>query len=276
MTVTEVGTDPRGRGSGPGGGQAILEVDRISKSFGGVQAVQDCSFQVEAGSITGLIGPNGAGKSTAINVISGLYAPDEGSVRFQGREIGGLPLHRVSRLGLMRTFQEAREWGAMTVMENMLVAAPDRGREVLWKAVATRRRLHEQEMADRERARAILERFALLPLRDDKAGTLSGGQRRLLEFARIVMAGPRMVLLDEPLAGVNPVLAKTIQAAMEELRRSGITILVVEHRLSFVEDTCDKVVVMALGSVAGEGTMGELRTNQAVVDAYLGGTDEDE
>ncbi|MGH9101747.1 MAG: ABC transporter ATP-binding protein [Acidimicrobiales bacterium] len=254
----------------------ILQVDGISKSFGGVQAVTDCSFQVETGSITGLIGPNGAGKSTAINVISGLYGPDQGSVRFQGRDIAGLALHQVSHLGLVRTFQEAREWRAMTVMENMLVAAPSRGRDVLWRAVAGRRRLREQELEDRERARAILERFTLLPLRDDKAGTLSGGQRRLLEFGRVVMAGPTMVLLDEPLAGVNPVLAETIQVAMEEMRSSGITILVVEHRLSFVEDTCDKVVVMALGAVAGEGTMEELRTNEAVLDAYLGVKVDDE
>lgn len=248
----------------------LLEVDNVSRSFGGVHAVRDCSLSVIEGSITGLIGPNGAGKSTLVNLVSGFLAPDSGAIRFAGREIQGWSGHRVSRLGLTRTFQTPREWPAMTVMENLLIAAPPNGRDALWRAYFQPRQLRRAEDADRVRARQILRDFNLFDLRDELAGNLSGGQKRLLEFARVAMAKARMVLLDEPQSGVNPVLADRMAEAIQQLNAAGITILMIEHNLPFVERLCPRVLVMALGSTIAAGTMAELRTHADVLDAYLG------
>jgi ABC-type branched-subunit amino acid transport system ATPase component len=249
----------------------LLEVRGLAKSFGGVHAVVDCTLSVAANSVVGLIGPNGAGKSTVIDVISGFREPDAGVIRFDGREIQGWAAHRVSSRGLMRTFQSAREWKALTVMENMLAAARQDGRDALWRALTARRRLAAAEESDRVRARELLERFGLIDLKDEFAGNLSGGQKRLLEFARIVMADARMVLLDEPLAGVNPVLQTNILQAVLGLRQSGIACLLIEHNLTWIERACqDGVYVMALGRTIASGSMEELRANPAVVDAYLG------
>jgi ABC-type branched-subunit amino acid transport system ATPase component len=249
----------------------LLEVERVSKSFGGVHAVRDCSFGVSEGIITGLIGPNGAGKSTMVNLVSGFLRPDSGVIRFGGREIQGWPGYRVSRAGLMRTFQTPREWPAMTVMENMLVAAPPNGRDQLWRAYFQPGQLRRAEDADRARARQTLRDFNLFDLRDEPAGNLSGGQKRLLEFARIAMARPRMVLLDEPQSGVNPVLADRMADAIQQLNASGITVLMIEHNLPFVERLCPHVLVMALGTAIAGGSMAELRMDAGVLDAYLGG-----
>lgn len=254
----------------PGPPATCLEVTDLHKSFGGVHAVQGCTFSVARGSITGLVGPNGAGKSTVINLISGLVKPDSGVVLLDGTPIQGHSLDWVSRRGLLRTFQVAREWPALTVLENVIAAAPAEGRETVWRALFTRRKLHQQEKALEERAAAILERLKLAPLAQAPAGSLSGGQKRLLEFARVAMAAPAVVLLDEPLAGVNPVLAEELRAAVMDLREQGVTVLIVEHNLRFVERTCDRVIVMGSGRVIGEGTMTELRKNEQVVEAYLG------
>lgn len=248
----------------------LLEVEHVSKSFGGVHAVRDCSLSVMAGSITGLIGPNGAGKSTLVNLVSGFLRPDSGVIRFMGRQIQGWPGYRVSRLGLMRTFQTPREWPAMTVMENMLVAAPPQGRDAFWRAYLQAGRLHRAESEDRARARQILRDFNLFELRDEPAGNLSGGQKRLLEFARIAMSKPRMVLLDEPQSGVNPVLADRMAQGIQQLNAAGITVLMIEHNLPFVERLCPRVLVMALGSSIAAGSMAELRSHAGVLDAYLG------
>lgn len=248
----------------------LLAVSGLAKSFGGVHAVKDCTLSVEPGTVVGLIGPNGAGKSTALGLISGFLHPDAGKVIFDGREIQGWPGYRVSRSGLMRTFQSPREWASLTVMENMLVAAPQRGRSVIWRALLTRRFLARAEARDRAQARDLLEEFGLTPLRDEPAGNLSGGQKRLLEFARIMFAHPRMVLLDEPLAGVNPVLAQRIGDSISHLRAGGITVLLVEHNLPFVEQACDSIVVMAEGTSIARGSLSQLRVDRAVVDAYLG------
>jgi ABC-type branched-subunit amino acid transport system ATPase component len=248
----------------------LLDVQGVSKSFGGVHAVIDCSFTVAAHAIVGLIGPNGAGKSTAIEVVSGFQRPDSGTIRFAESEIQGKPSHEVSRLGLIRTFQLAREWPHMTVAENLLVAAPARGRESVWKALFARRSLAREEADDLALAGRILDQLGLTRLADEYAGNLSGGQKRLVEFGRILMARPRMVLLDEPLAGVNPVLASRIGDAIRGLRDEGITVLMVEHNLPLVESTCDVVIVMAIGRQIAEGTMADLRNNSEVVDAYLG------
>ncbi|HWF58111.1 MAG TPA: ABC transporter ATP-binding protein [Candidatus Dormibacteraeota bacterium] len=249
---------------------ALLEVSGLSKHFGGVQAVDRCSFTAAEGQVTGLIGPNGAGKSTAIDLISGFRPPDAGTVVFDGLQIQGWSAHRVAATGLLRTFQTAREWKNLTVMDNMLAAAPMRGMDTMWRAFASRGRLRAFDHANRAMARGLLEQFGLAKLTDDFAGTLSGGQKRLLEFARIVMSGARMVILDEPLAGVNPVLHTAMLDAVQQLRERNITCLVVEHNLSWIERACSQVFVMALGSTIGHGSMASLRRDPAVIDAYLG------
>jgi len=248
----------------------LLEVRGVSKSFGGVHAVNDCSFVVRRGSLTGLIGPNGAGKSTTVELISGFQPADSGKIVFDGKEIQRLPAHAVSRLGLIRTFQTPREWKHLTTLENVLIAAPDHSRERLWRSLFARRGLAAAEAADRARARDLLEEFGLFNVRNELAGNLSGGQKRLLEFARIAMARPRMVLLDEPQSGVNPVLGERMGDAIKAMVADGITVLMVEHHLNFVERVCDIVHVMSLGQCIATGTMAELRMDTTVIDAYLG------
>jgi neutral amino acid transport system ATP-binding protein len=248
----------------------LLEVNSLSKRFGGVHAVTDFDLSVDSGTVTGLIGPNGAGKSTAIELISGFLKPDAGTITFDGVQIQGRQPHRISRLGLMRTFQLAREFSKLTVMENMLVAALDLRRAAMWRGILMPGALRRAQERDRMRARDTLEEFGLLHLSDDLAATLSGGQKRLLEFARLVMAKPRMVLLDEPLAGVNPVMGAHIQDSIVALSQRGITVLLVEHNLRMVEALCSSVAVMALGTRIAVGDMSQLRSNAAVVDAYLG------
>ena len=248
----------------------ILELIDVSKSFGGVHAVRECSFGVPQGSLTGLIGPNGAGKSTTVDLVSGFKSVDAGRIVFEGREIQNRPPHAVSRLGLMRTFQTPREWAHLTTLENLLVARIDDQLESLWTALFARRRLHEADRTDRARARAVLEEFNLSGVTNELAGNLSGGQKRLLEFARIMMARPRLVVLDEPQSGVNPVLAERMGEGIKQLVASGITVVMVEHNLEFVERLCDPVIVMALGRPIATGSMADLRRHPDVLDAYLG------
>lgn len=248
----------------------LLEVTHLAKSFGGVRAAVDCNFTVRAGSVVGLIGPNGAGKSTVIEMLSGFLRPDSGTITFRGEAVQGKPAHQIAARGMIRTFQTPREWGGLTVMDNLLLAADQKGRNTVWRALFTRRALKAAEAADRVRARDILNRFGLGHMRDEFAGSLSGGQKRLLEFARIAMRQPSLVLLDEPGAGVNPVLQRDIEEAILELKDQGVTVLLVEHNLPFVERACSNIVVMAAGVTIAEGSLAELREMPAVVDAYLG------
>ncbi|MGH7904501.1 MAG: ABC transporter ATP-binding protein [Candidatus Dormibacteraceae bacterium] len=249
----------------------ILAVDGLSKHFGGVRAVDACSFEAPRGSVTGLIGPNGAGKSTAIDLISGFKLPDSGTVLLDGRPVHGLPPHRISRLGLVRTFQSPREWPALTVLENMLLARWNAERETFWRAVrGPGARGREAARSELAAAREILAVFGLAELRNERAGNLSGGQKRLLEFARIRIAEPRLVILDEPMGGVNPVLGERMAAAVEAFIGAGTTVVIVEHNLPFIERVTDQVVVMAEGRVIATGPFSSLRSNQAVIDAYLG------
>jgi branched-chain amino acid transport system permease protein len=247
-----------------------LRVSNVVRAFGGVRAVDGASFEVRRGSLTGLIGPNGAGKSTMINLISGFDAPDSGVIEFDGKRIDGKPAHAVARLGLMRSFQTPREWGGLTVMDNMLLSAPVAGRDTVWRGLLTARRLRTAENADRVRARELLDAVGLLRLKDEPAGNLSGGQKRLLEFARLAAATPRLVLLDEPQAGVNPVLRERMADLILAMVAADITVLMVEHNLPFLERLCGHVIVMALGQTIASGSMAELRANRDVVDAYLG------
>jgi ABC-type branched-subunit amino acid transport system ATPase component len=250
---------------------ALLEVSDLHKHFGGVQAVDACSFTAEEGQITGLIGPNGAGKSTAIDLISGFKIPDTGTVLFEGNPVQGKAPHRISRLGMIRTFQTPREWPGLSVLENLILACFQARRERFWRSVRGPSRA-ERKRADEEliRARTVLEEFGLLELRNERAGNLSGGQKRLLEFARIRMAKPRLVILDEPMGGVNPVLGERMATAVLGFVRAGTSVIIVEHNLPFIERVTDQVVVMAEGKVIAEGPFESLRSNPAVVDAYLG------
>ena len=250
---------------------ALLEVQDLHKHFGGVQAVTACSFVAEEGQITELIGPNGAGKSTAIDLISGFKVPNSGTVRFEGKEVQGRTPHVISRMGLIRTFQSPREWPGLSVLENLILASFEPRRERFWRSLRGPSRA-EKDQANGQliRARDILDEFGLFHLRNERAGNLSGGQKRLLEFARIRMAGPRLVILDEPMGGVNPVLGERMATAVIGFIAAGTSVVIVEHNLPFIERVTNQVVVMAEGRVIAEGPFDQLRGNRAVVDAYLG------
>jgi len=250
---------------------AVLVVEGLHKHFGGVAAVDNCSFRAPKGQATGLIGPNGAGKSTAVDLISGFKLPDAGTIFFEGVAIQGLPPHRISRLGLIRTFQTPREWPGLTVLENVLLARWDPEREALWRGlIGHGRAQHFTSESELNRAREILAELGLDKLSNERAGNLSGGQKRLVEFARIRMAEPRLVILDEPMGGVNPVLGERIVAAIEGFIASGTSVIIVEHNLPFIERVAQHVVVMSHGSVIAAGPFESLRSNQSVIDAYLG------
>jgi branched-chain amino acid transport system ATP-binding protein len=249
---------------------ALLEIERLTKSFGGIRAVRGCTFSVPEGQVIGLIGPNGAGKSTVVDLVSGFTQPDAGSVRLAGEQLVGKRPDVIARLGLIRTFQTPREWRRLTVMDNVLLARCQFARESLWRSLTEARRIRRNEEADRVAVRAVLERFQLAGLKNELAVTLSGGQKRLLEFARIAAAEPRLIVLDEPMGGVNPVLGARIGEAVGRFAGEGRTVIVVEHNLPFIEKTCDQVVVMDLGEVIAQGPFSGLRGNPRVVDAYLG------
>jgi branched-chain amino acid transport system ATP-binding protein len=259
----------------------LLEIENLTKSFGGVTAVRDCSFSVGEGRVVGLIGPNGAGKSTVVDLVSGFGRPDYGRITFAGHQIAGPSRWRsgrvttkrpdaIARLGLIRTFQTPREWPQLTVLQNVLVARRDFAQESLWRTLTRARRIRRQEAAYSATALEILDRYQLGDLRDALAGELSGGQKRLLEFARIAVANPRLVILDEPMGGVNPVLGARIAEAVRHLADAGQTVIIVEHNLPFIERTCDEVIVMDTGEVIAQGPFDSLRGNARVVDAYLG------
>jgi branched-chain amino acid transport system ATP-binding protein len=249
---------------------AVLTVKGLHISFGGVRAVNDCSFVVPEASSVGLIGPNGAGKSTTIDLISGFKIADSGSAVFRGRELIGMKPQEISRLGVVRTFQSPREWASLTVLDNVLLGMRGYARETMLRGLFAAGRQRGTEQADRERARELLEDFSLTDLKNDRAGSLSGGQKRLLEFARVAAARPTIVILDEPMGGVNPVLGERIGQAVRALVGKGSSVIVVEHNLRFIEDYCDLVVVMDQGTVIAEGTYASLRDNPQVVTAYLG------
>jgi len=248
----------------------LLEIESLTKSFGGVHAVRNCTFAVPEGQVLGLIGPNGAGKSTVVDLVSGFGQPDSGRVRFAGESIVGKRADVISRLGLIRTFQAPREWRNLTVMDNVLLGRRRFADESVWLCLTRARRIRRAEEADRAAVRAILERFQLAELRNELAVRLSGGQKRLLEFARIAASEARLIILDEPMGGVNPVLGARISEAVRHFADEGRTVVVVEHNLPFIERTCHQVVVMDLGEVIAQGPFSSLRDNPRVVDAYLG------
>jgi len=252
-------------------GEVVLEAVSVSREFGGVRAVRDVSFSVRAGTLTGLIGPNGAGKSTLLALLAGTLPVTSGSVIYRGQDITRVAAFRRARLGLVRTFQLASEFKRLTVMENLLSAVPANRGDSFRGAVRGKRYWRADEAAAIARAEGMLERFGLEGFANHYAGDLSGGQRRLVEIMRALMAGPGMLLLDEPMAGVHPNLARRIGDQLVALCAEGMTILMVEHELAIMDEFCDPVVVMAEGSVLAEGTMAQLRARREVVEAYLVG-----
>lgn len=249
----------------------LLVTDGLAKDYGGIHAAAGVSLRVPAGSLTGLIGPNGAGKSTVLGMIAGAIRPDRGTILLDGKNVTGWPAHRLARQGVVRTFQAASVFPKMTVLENLVLGAPPWPGEQLPAAFIGRRRWRREEHERGAQARELLDRLELTAAADSFAGELSGGQKRLVEIGRAMMAKPRLLLLDEPMAGVSRVLAPTIEALIAELRRGGMTVLLIEHELGVVERLCSPVIVLAQGRVLMEGEMNELRADPEVRRAYLVG-----
>ncbi|MGD9307089.1 MAG: ABC transporter ATP-binding protein [Desulfobacterales bacterium] len=250
----------------------MLEIYDLEKSFGGLTAVDGCSLTVGEGSITGLIGPNGAGKTTLFNLITGHYKPDKGKILFQGEAIEGLAPHQIFRKKLYRTFQITREFSQMTVLENLMIMPEHQIGEKIWNTWFRPSAVRGQELATQEKALEVLEFVELIKLKNEYAGSLSGGQKKLLEIARSMMADPKIVLLDEPGAGVNPTLMKKLIDNIKTLRdEKGITFLLIEHDMDLVMNLCDPVIVMSEGKKLAEGTADEIKSNEEVLEAYLGG-----
>lgn len=250
----------------------ILSVEGVTKSFGGVRAVNACTLSVVRGSITGLIGPNGAGKTTLFNLITGFLKPTSGLIRFNGDRIGGWPPHKIFHKGIVRTFQIPRELKSMTVIENLMLVPANQAGERIWNPWFFGSKVAKEEERIFSRAEELLKFVNLIDLRDEFAANLSGGQKKLLELARALMGNPKMILLDEPAAGVNRVLMAKLITNIERLRQDlGITFFVIEHDMELISRLCDHVIVMSEGARLAEGTSEEVRANEDVLEAYLGG-----
>lgn len=260
-----------GRRDALGSPSPLLTVEDLQVRFGGLAAVAGATFHVRPGTITGLIGPNGAGKSTVVNAIGGQVRGASGSVTFDGHELLGRRPDNIASLGIRRSFQIANLFDAMTVIENLLLGAPPWDGENVRASFLGRRKWRRSESELALKAVTIMEYFGVRFLADELAGNLSGGQKRIVELMRIMMSEPKMMLLDEPMAGINPVLVQTIAGHLRALREQGTTMLMIEHDLSLIEELCDSVIVMANGSVIAEGVLEELRQNETVVNAYLAG-----
>ena len=254
---------------------AILHARDVSRSFGGLKAVDVDKLSVQRGAITALIGPNGAGKTTFFNLLTGFDKPDTGSVELNGETIDNVAPHRLASRGMVRTFQLTKALSKLTVLENMMLGAKNQPGESFWKALVTPMwRSRETEVE--EQARQLLHRFNMTHMADEFAGTLSGGQRKLVEMARALMTDPELVMLDEPMAGVNPALTQSLLGHVKQLRSEGRTVIFVEHDMDVVRDISDWVVVMSEGQIISEGTPDDIASDKAVVDAYLGSSHDSE
>jgi len=249
---------------------SLLKVERLSKSFGGLQAVADLSFEVAEGQILGIIGPNGAGKTTAVNLVSGVIKPTSGQVLLGGKDVTGQAPHILVESGLVRTFQIARGLPRLSVLENLLLYGAHQPGERMLPALLRLASVRRREEALITRAVAIARRLNLFSVIGNPASDLSGGQKKLLEIGRALMTEPKLILLDEPVAGVNPTLAREIGEHLKSLVREGITILLIEHHMDMVARLCDRVVVLAEGRHLAEGPFDEVAANPAVQEAYMG------
>jgi branched-chain amino acid transport system ATP-binding protein len=254
------------------GRDLVLEVEGLRKSFGALTATDDATFSVERGTITGLIGPNGAGKSTLFNLVSGFYKPDAGTVRVNGHEVTGMEPYDVADYGLIRTFQTPRKLEGMTVREAMLVGPRNQPGESFWNLFFDAGAVEERERENLAEAERILEEFEIDHLATQPATKISGGQMKLVELARAMLAEPELLLLDEPAAGVNPTLRNKLAEQIRRLNEQGTTFLLIEHDMDFVMKLADPVIVLDQGSVLMEGTPGQVQRDQRVIDAYLGGS----
>ncbi len=249
----------------------MIVVEDVSKHFGGFRAVDGATMQIAEGSITGLIGPNGAGKTTLFNVIAGILKPTGGRVTMQGEDITGLPPHELFHKGLLRTFQIAHEFSSMSVRENLMMVPGGQSGEALWNTWFHRGRIAQEEAALLKKADEVLEFLTIDHLKDEKAGNLSGGQKKLLELGRTMMVDAKIVFLDEVGAGVNRTLLNTIGDAIIRLNKErGYTFVVIEHDMDFIGRLCDPVICMAEGKVLAEGTLDQIKANEQVIEAYLG------
>ncbi|WP_166415724.1 ABC transporter ATP-binding protein [Cochlodiniinecator piscidefendens] len=249
----------------------MIVVDGLVKKFGGFHAVDGASLSIEKGTITGLIGPNGAGKTTLFNVIAGVHSPTAGRVTMQGEDITGLPPHELFHKGLLRTFQIAHEFSSMTCRENLMMVPGGQSGETLWNTWFGRKRIAEEERALRAKADEVLEFLTIEHLSEQRAGEISGGQKKLLELGRTMMVDAKIVFLDEVGAGVNRTLLNTIGDAIVRLNKErDYTFVVIEHDMDFIGRICDPVICMAEGKVLAEGTLDEIKANEQVIEAYLG------
>ncbi len=256
---------------GEGGAPRMIEVRSVSKYFGGVRAVDDTSLTIEKGSITGLIGPNGAGKTTLFNTIAGLYTPTSGQILLDGEDITGLKPHQLFKKGLLRTFQIAHEFSSMTVTENLMMVPGEQLGESILNTWIRRGAIREQEKQVRQRAEEVIEFLKIGHVANERAGNLSGGQKKLLELGRTMMVDAKVVLLDEVGAGVNRTLLAEIGDAIIRLNEDrGYTFCMIEHDMDFIGRLCNPVIVMAEGAVLAEGTAEEVKNNEDVIEAYLG------
>lgn len=247
----------------------IIVADKVQRRFGGLLAVDVEHLEIQQGAITALIGPNGAGKTTFFNLITGFDQPDAGSVKFNGESIDRTPSHELAQRGMVRTFQLTKVLGRLSVLQNMKLGAQLQTGESMLRAVI-KPLWRRQELAIEEKALTILDEFNMLHMKDEFAGSLSGGQRKLLEMARSMMTDPKVIMLDEPMAGVNPALTQSLLGHIKRMRSQGISVVFVEHDMDVVRDISDWVVVMAEGTVVAEGTSASVGANPAVIDAYLG------
>jgi neutral amino acid transport system ATP-binding protein len=246
----------------------ILIAHDVSRTFGGLRAVDVERLEIQRGAITALIGPNGAGKTTCFNLLTNFDKPDTGVVRFNGQDTTGVRSHELAAMGMVRTFQLTKVLAKMSVLDNMMLAAQKQSGEAMRRGLFAGWRRQEREVE--ERSLQILDEFNMTHMKDEYAGALSGGQRKLLEMARAMMANPSLIMLDEPMAGVNPALTQSLLGHVKRLRAEGITVVFVEHDMDVVQDISDWVVVMAEGTIIAEGPPRSIGENQAVVDAYLG------
>lgn len=250
----------------------MLEIRDLKKSFGGIHAVNNCSFVVKRGTITGLIGPNGAGKTTLFNIITGFYKPDGGRILFKGKRIDGLLPHQIFKKKICRTFQITREFSHMTLLENLMLIPENQLGENIWNTWFRQGDVEKQEKEIRKKAQEILEFFELHHLMNEYAGNLSGGQKKLLELAKTLMADPELILLDEPGAGVNRTLMNKLVENIRSLSiEKGITFLIIEHDMDLVMNLCNPIIVMSEGKKLSEGSPEEIRNDHRVLEAYLGG-----